>query len=121
VQSIDTAIVLWNEAGGFGLTRDAKETLPRLRVQFEKALSSFRGVYDDERGVVIINERLDDPRALALTVAHELGHAFGLWHVASSSRTSLMNPGVVTVEPTPEDVNEVRAIWGSCGFTPESN
>ena len=47
-----------------------------------------------------------------MTIAHEIGHAFGLWHVKPSVRRSVMNPGNTTVTPTERDVDSVRALWG---------
>jgi len=48
------------------------------------------------------------------SVAHELGHAFGLVHVPQSERTSLMNPGNISTPPTVEDQAALAALWGTC-------
>ena len=47
-------------------------------------------------------------------IAHELGHAFGLFHVPASERISLMNPGNLTTPPTTADQAALAALWGSC-------
>jgi Zn-dependent peptidase ImmA (M78 family) len=119
VASIESAIRMWNTAGNFGLTMDVSTELAQVPIEFEKAAAAFHGYYDDEAGIVIVNRSLA-AHELAVTVAHELGHAFGLWHVASSTRTSIMNPGNDQTEPTARDVSEVQAIWGACGSPPSS-
>ena len=83
-----------------------------LEVRFEDAAPAFHGFYDDERGVVLVNQRITDPRALAIVIAHEFGHAFGLPHV--DDRASLMNRGNLSITPTDEDRAEVAARWGAC-------
>jgi hypothetical protein len=114
IDAIDAGLQLWNGAANLTLTRWAGEDEPHVVVRFEDAPLAFRGVYDDERGVVIVNRRLSDGHERAVTVAHELGHAFGLPHVDASSRRSLMNPGNVAIEPTADDVTELRSRWGAC-------
>jgi hypothetical protein len=112
--SIDDAIALWRARGIGELGRDEVEGAARLEVRFEPAGRMFRGLYDDEGGVVYINTRLaavDRP----VVIAHELGHAFGLWHVESEERVSVMNPGNLHVTPTEADAAEVIELWGRCG------
>jgi hypothetical protein len=120
IASLDAARALWNERGGFRLmapgqpntASDAVHT-PALQVRFQVEFGAFRGFYDDEAGEIIVNRNLT-PEARTIVVAHELGHAFGLWHVASSERRSVMNPRNTTIAPLPRDVDDVRALWGSC-------
>jgi hypothetical protein len=112
--SVELALSLWNDVGAFGLTNGSVDDTHFLSVHFQKAAGPFYGLYDDERGVAYVNKTLVDSRARAVVVAHELGHAFGLWHVAASERLSVMNPGNTMVEPTPADAADVVAIWGSC-------
>lgn len=100
------AIALWS-AGGVVLADGAE-----IPVMFEPASQAFRGVYDDERGVIHINDAIAELDPLAIVIAHELGHAFGLAHV--TDRPSLMNPANLTQPPTDEDRLAVEALWGSC-------
>jgi predicted Zn-dependent protease len=56
-----------------------------------------------------------------VTIAHELGHTFGLWHVHPSTRRSVMNPGNTTITPTERDVDSVRALWGNSCDRPQEH
>jgi hypothetical protein len=114
LSAVDTAVALWNESGPLRLIRDESAELPRLRVSFDRAAVAFRGVYDDERGIVIINRELRDERTRAITVAHELGHAFGLWHASPGSSASVMKADNVDVAPTATDVANLQTLWASC-------
>lgn len=113
--SLDRAIDMWHRMGLTALGR-AQPDAPRsgrvLEVRFETAAEVFYGVYDDESGVVFINRRLSDDHARAVTIAHELGHAFGLPHI--SGRDSVMNTKNLVHEPNPEDAGELSALWGDC-------
>jgi hypothetical protein len=91
---------------------DNEGTVP-IELRFEDAAPAFHGLYDDERGVIFINRGITHPEPLAIVIAHELGHAFGLPHV-EKSRRSLMNPGNLTIAPTDEDRAAVEALWGTC-------
>ncbi len=113
--SIDRALELWNRAAGLSLERVSdppSDTV--IEVSFVPTIAALRGVYDDEVGAVMINRDIEADEERALTIAHELGHAFGLHHVSVDERASLMNPGNVRVPPTAEDVDELRASWGNC-------
>lgn len=83
-----------------------------IPVLFEPASQAFRGVYDDERGIIHINDALEELDPLSIVIAHELGHAFGLVHV--TDRPSLMNPSNLTQPPTDDDRLAVQALWGVC-------
>lgn len=115
IASIDDAMSLWRDAAGVAVTRDEVEGAPRVPVHFDPAGRSFFGFYDDALGAVYINEAIDDDDARSVTIAHELGHAFGLTHVAPAERASLMNPGNLRVRPTAGDVRELTLLWGACG------
>lgn len=117
LRGIDGAIAIWNDAAGLRLVRASGEIdagAEALPIRFEAAAAAFRGVYLDEEGVVLVNSRIEDDGARAITIAHELGHAFGLWHVDPDEAASLMNPGNLEIFPTPADVAAVRALWGTC-------
>ncbi|MBI4510285.1 MAG: hypothetical protein HY698_11680 [Deltaproteobacteria bacterium] len=107
------AVELWNQAVSAQLTLDDLPDAPRLPVRFEDGALAIYGVYEDEEGKVLINRRLGG-LAQVVTIAHELGHSFGLYHVAKSQRLSVMNKGNLVVAPNAGDVSDVRAIWGDC-------
>ena len=102
---IADALALWRHAPPDGVATE-------IEVRFEQAAPAFHGYYDDERGLIYINQRIEEPRALAIVIAHELGHAFGLEHI--DDRDSLMNSGNTMIEPTEDDLAEVTARWGAC-------
>jgi hypothetical protein len=102
-------IALWRAAGVTGFDAGAGET---IRVEFQDAAPAFHGFFDAAAGVVYVNTDLTDPAELAIVVAHELGHAFGLVHV--QDRTSLMNPGNLATPPTDGDRAALAALWGAC-------
>jgi hypothetical protein len=109
---IDAAIELWAERG---ISTLRQSPAPAIEIRFEDAAPAFHGVYDDETGVVFINRSLTDPAAVAVVIAHELGHAFGLGHVATRDRASVMNPGNLVTPPSEADARELDLLWGACG------
>jgi hypothetical protein len=117
-QGLADGIALWNSraatriSGALPAVDDAPAQVP---LRFQAAAPPFHGLYDDQAGIVFINQDVTDRHALAVTIAHELGHVFGLPHVATSVRASLMNAGNMTVEPTPADVATLADRWGPCG------
>lgn len=110
--AIDAAAALWRAHGVVAIGRDLDG--PAVEIRFEPAAPAFHGLYQDEAGVVLVNATLADPDARAITIAHELGHAFGLWHVAAGERPSIMNPGNLTLTPTLADQAALAARWGAC-------
>ena len=119
IASLDAALALWNERGGFRLVRSAEHAgdSPSLVVRFEEQFGAYRGYYDDEAGEVIVNRRMRGT-ARTVAIAHELGHAFGLFHV--DGRASLMNRGNLSIAPTADDFAAVSALWGPCAARPRS-
>jgi hypothetical protein len=109
LDGINAAQTLWRERGAPALGLRAGAT---LEVRFEPAAAAFHGLYDDRDGVIYINADIANDSVLAIVIAHELGHAFGLLHV--SDRDSVMNPGNLTIAPTADDQTELARLWGSC-------
>lgn len=112
---VTAALDLWRTQGvpmlGVGSVVPA-DVAQSVEVRFEEASPAFHGLYDDEHAVVYINQGITDPEPLAIVVAHELGHAFGLPHV--DERISLMNRGNLATPPTDGDRVALEALWGRC-------
>ena len=108
---IAAAEALWQTHGAPELGSGTNGTLD---IHFQVAAPPFHGVYDDQAAVIYINNDLTDVTTLSIVIAHEIGHAFGLQHVSSDVRPSLMNPGNMTVTPTAEDEHTLEALWGVC-------
>lgn len=108
------AIDLWRTAAALRATLVPSADAPRLPIRFQMAAGAFHGLYDDHIGEIFVNESFAMADARTITIAHEMGHAFGLSHVPTSERPSLMNPGNTTVPPTAEDVATLAALWGRC-------
>ncbi|MCK6551960.1 hypothetical protein L6R52_39380 [Myxococcota bacterium] len=116
--SISEAAALWSDLGALELgvlgtsTAAASQVIP---IQFRRASLFFLGQYDGDTGEIYVNRSISEPRARAMTIAHELGHAFGLVHVPIDERRSVMNPANVDVAPTAEDAAALGAVAGACG------
>jgi len=111
---IERGVDLWRDRGVTTLSLDAAIDAPSVEIQFDDAAANFHGIYEDEIGVIFVNRDLTDLDALGVTVAHELGHAFGLWHVDVAERLSVMNPGNLSITPTDGDQLALTEVWGSC-------
>lgn len=112
------AIDMWNRAASTRLTvNEAAEIV--IPIRFEDAAPLSFGQYSPTTGDVYVNHSLTGERSRTITIAHELGHAFGLAHVRRNVRASLMNVGNLEQEITPSDVVALRSLWGACA-EPES-
>jgi hypothetical protein len=118
---VSVGIALWNSRAGARLMlvlagNDAgSSSASMVPVRFQQAAAPFHGYYDSHAGLIFINRQLGTEHERAVTVAHELGHAFGLVHVASGSHPSVMITGNLVVEPTLSDVDDLATLWGRCG------
>lgn len=113
-ESARQAIAMWNDRASTRIALERPERELRIPLRFEEAAPLFFGIYLEDEGAIVINRELHDPRERTITIAHELGHAFGLLHVGPKERTSLMNPGNLEVELTDGDVAELDRLWGPC-------
>lgn len=117
-RALTEATELWNTRAHTRLATDAALVLDpnaALPIRFARMGLGQLGIYEDEIGKVTVSSEIKDTHALAIVIAHEVGHAFGLWHVEKDQRTSVMNPANDTVEPNAKDVEAVWALWGECG------
>lgn len=112
--SIDDGLALWNPVANLHVTRDEESAAPVLSIEFEDSAPFFHGVYLPETADIVINRRLGPSAERAVTIAHEMGHAFGLVHVSPDERPSVMNPGNVTLVPSEADAEALSALWGPC-------
>ena len=127
--ALDDALALWRGRGVLAFDRavpegaDAPEAAgvapgptpgATIEIRFDDAAPAFHGIYDPAADRVLINRGITDRAALAIVIAHELGHAFGLVHIAATARVSLMNPGNVVTPPTDGDQRALEALWGAC-------
>ena len=108
---IRAAIALWNERAGTRLTVAVDRGEPGSRSTSRPPRPLSTASTTRERQVFINTDLAGE--ALAITIAHEIGHAFGLSHVPAGQYASVMNPNNLFVEPTPEDVGTLAMRWGS--------
>ncbi|HEX4422782.1 MAG TPA: M48 family metalloprotease [Kofleriaceae bacterium] len=104
-------------SGGGGNDATGAPADAAIALRFEDAAATFHGVYDPDSASVLINRDLtgDADRAqLAIVIAHELGHVFGLVHIDPAVRLSLMNPGNLVTTPTDADQQALADLWGAC-------
>ncbi len=115
-QSVFDGIAMWNQTASAALeVKDGDvDGRPQIPVRYEKAAAAFHGFYNDVEGVVYVNKEIDSAHARAVTVAHELGHAFGLVHIDIAHDSSVMNDGNLKTEPNRFDVDSLAALWGTC-------
>jgi hypothetical protein len=117
-QGVRAAIDLWN---GRALTRLESGTSLgddfAIPLHFRPAAGPSHGFFNPLTGEILINDELTD-HPLAVVLAHEIGHAFGLVHV--TNRPSVMAPANLNVEPNADDVNALAQLWGPCAAVGEA-
>ena len=106
--AIDAGLALWHAQGLRGLGEPGGAT---IELRFDDASPAFHGLYDDEHGVIYLNRvlALDE---ISIVVAHELGHAYGLAHLAEP--TSVMRSGNTVTPPSAGDRALLETLWGRC-------
>ena len=117
LQGVAAGAALWNASAASDLLSASSAgggIGPTLPVHFQVAAAPFHGLYDAPSGQIYINDDLTGEE-LEITIAHEVGHSFGLVHIPSNERASLMNPANLTVLPTAADVATLAGLWGRCG------
>lgn len=117
LQGVAAGAALWNASAASDLLPGSAAgagTGPALPIHFQTAGAPFHGLYDAPSGQIYINDDLSGDE-LAITIAHEIGHSFGLVHIPPDVRPSLMNPANLTVLPTAADVATLAGVWGRCG------
>ncbi|HET6149211.1 MAG TPA: hypothetical protein VFH68_16860 [Polyangia bacterium] len=120
LQGISDAVDLWNSSAATRLSMQVHDRAASggaagssLPIHFQQAAAPFHGFYDDRDIQIFINRDLAD-HARIVAISHELGHAFGLVHVAPAERPSVMNSGNITIDPTADDVGALATRWGHC-------
>ncbi|HZJ65224.1 MAG TPA: hypothetical protein VFD36_17050 [Kofleriaceae bacterium] len=114
LDGIAAARALWRDRGVAAFDPVASTSGSPIAIRFDDAAEVFHGVYDPESATIVINRAITDRATLAIVIAHELGHVFGLAHVAAVTRISLMNPGNLATPPTDADQRTLEALWGAC-------
>jgi hypothetical protein len=119
---IADALELWRARGVTAFTADPPaDPSALITIDFESATDTFHGLYEPDEASVLINLDLTTAAArgpLAIVIAHELGHAFGLVHIDPAVRVSLMNAGNVVTPPTDADQRALATLWGACPTLP---
>lgn len=114
LDGIAAARGLWRDRGVSAFDPAPAPAPQPIAIRFDDAAEVFHGVYDPESATIVINRAITDHATLAIVLAHELGHVFGLAHVAAVTRVSAMNPGNLVTPPTDADQRTLEALWGAC-------
>lgn len=119
IQSIEAAALAWSRVIPARIEIGAgSPDAVTLGVTFEPGDTFYRAMYWAGVGKISISRDGLAPEDYALALAHEMGHAFGLLHVSTELRGSVMNTGNVEIEPTDADGLAVRDLWESCRQPP---
>ena len=85
-----------------------------LTIRFESGDAFYRAIYWDAWGEIAISRARLHEDDYAVAIAHELGHAFGLFHVPADQRLSVMNEGNLEAVPDEVDAQAVADLWAAC-------
>lgn len=110
---IEEAIAMWGEVASIDATTEPVNGARRLSVSFPEDIWYY-GRFDDAGGGLEVASWIGDSHGMAIVLAHELGHAFNLYHVEPGDRVSVMNAGNQDVPPTREDGEALAGLWGDC-------
>jgi Metallo-peptidase family M12B Reprolysin-like len=110
--SLADAAALWSAVAAVQLGVDAAVGATTIPVRFQSAPLAFLGAYEPDRQDVVVNSEIPDEPTRAIVLAHEIGHAFGMAHIAG--RPSVMNASNSTVAPNALDAVALAGLWGSC-------
>lgn len=113
VAVIEGAIELWNEVADIEATTSGAQGARSLPVHFEDEVWYY-GRFDDARGRLEVATWIEDADTMAIVLAHEIGHAYNLYHVDPDERASVMNAGNLDTPPTEGDGEELTGLWGEC-------
>lgn len=113
LDSIERGIELWKDVADVRVGLSGPADARRLPIELVET-EWYMGHFDDQAGKIEIATRVTDPAAFAVVLAHELGHAFGLYHVEPDERVSVMNTGNVSTPPLEGDIEVLEHMWGSC-------
>lgn len=111
--SIEDAIAMWNDVALVQLTLEPDPDARALPIRFTDS-ELYMGRFDDTAGEIALARRVTERNARAVVLAHELGHAFNLYHVDDEERVSVMNEGNVDVPPNAGDAAALEGVWGDC-------
>lgn len=119
VQSVEDAVLLWSRVLPTRITvGEESPEAPVVKIVFESGDNFYRATYWDQLGAISISRDRLDRADYPVVIAHELGHAFGLPHVSTDVRPSVMNVGNLEIEPNDEDASPLRERWATCAGEP---
>jgi hypothetical protein len=117
LESVEEAVLVWD-----AVLPTQIEVSPEpgpagtLTIHFDSGDTYYRALYFDAIGAIHVSREHLAEADYPLAIAHELGHAFGLFHVSPDERESLMNVGNLEIPATDADADAVRELWDACAL-----